>query len=275
MQPFSPRATFAAARRFVDRARWAGDLRTLRHFYRTTEGLQRLSVRFGGGRVPFWVRGGTLDAQIASRIIRDDSEYRLPIDCEPSVIFDVGANIGAASVYFALRYPEARIFAFEPLPENLDVLHRNLEPFGERVTIVPMGLGNRSGTFTYRYSGDSLNPGGGAFRGVGCDADRSVRLPVTTIADVCRTSDIDHVDVLKLDAQGAEHAVLQGMSRAMLARVEVVIGELHGVEDWALCQLLDRSHRIGLHKRLDRARCPFVATRRAQPVASYRLSQAA
>lgn len=274
MPSFSPQAALAATRQFIDRARWAGDLRTLRHFYRTTEGPQRLSIRFGGDRVPFWVRGGTLDAQVASQIIRDDSECRLPVESEPSVIFDVGANIGAASVYFALRYPNARVFAFEPLPEHLDVLHRNLEPFGERATIVPMGLGDRPGMFPYRYADDPLTFGGGMLQRAD-HAPRPVRLPTTTIADVCRTSGIDRIDVLKVGTSGADLALLRGMPRAMLGRVEVVVGTLRGDDAWPVCQLLERSHDVGLSKRLGEVRHSFVAVRRPQPVASYRLAEAA
>src|SRR6266481_9024844 len=35
---------------------------------------------------------------------------------EPRIIYDIGANIGIASLYFAIRYPRARFYGFEPLP---------------------------------------------------------------------------------------------------------------------------------------------------------------
>jgi FkbM family methyltransferase len=268
--PVHPRtfATLHRLRHLVRRARWAGDLRTLRRLYRPTPGLQPLTIRFAGQRCRFWVRGGTIDASLAEMIIREDSEYRLPVDLAPGVIFDAGANIGATSVYFALRYPNARIFAFEPLPENLDVLHRNLEPFSDRATIIPMGLGERPGTFTYHYSDDPYNLGGGTFYRIGCDRQRSVRLPVTTIADVCQRLEIDRIDLLKLDAEGAEFDILRGMSPDMLGEVRAIVGELHSVRDWDACRLLDPTHQLGMSKRFDRACYPFVAIRRPTPPAS-------
>ncbi len=67
------------------------------------------------------VRGGTLDAAIFEQILCDGSEYRLPGEIEPEIIFDIGANIGASAVYFAARYPEVKVYCFEPLPEDVDV----------------------------------------------------------------------------------------------------------------------------------------------------------
>lgn len=251
------------ARLFAHRARWAGDVRTLRRLYRPQPGLQRITARVAGVKQPFWVRGGTMDATIAELVLCDASEYRVPVDIEPEVICDVGANIGATSVYFALRYPNARIVCFEPLPENLDVLHRNLAPFADRVTIVPAGLGARPGTFTYHYSDDPANLGGGTFCGIGCDAMRSVKLPVTTLADALRACGVDKIDLLKLDAEGAEHGILLGTRRDVLANVEVVIGELHGVNDWEVCELLSGTHQLSMNKALGRSCFPFVAVRKS------------
>ncbi len=40
-------------------------------------------------------------------------------------ILDLGANIGASAVWFAVRYPDARIAAFEPHPDNYRLLEQN------------------------------------------------------------------------------------------------------------------------------------------------------
>src|ERR1700761_5069168 len=43
------------------------------------------------------------------------------------LIIDAGANIGAASLYFAATFPRARIIAIEPVRENYDMLVRNTQ----------------------------------------------------------------------------------------------------------------------------------------------------
>ena len=51
------------------------------------------------------------------------------------VVVDVGANIGVASLYFLTRRPDAVVYAFEPVPANLETLERNLAPFRDRVRL--------------------------------------------------------------------------------------------------------------------------------------------
>jgi FkbM family methyltransferase len=256
------RAAFHA-RQLLHRLRWTADWASLWRCYRSVPGVQRLRVRFGGRVYPLHVRGGTLDLAIAQQIFCKDSEYRLPVDVSPRVIFDIGANIGAAALYFAARYPEAQIHCFEPLPDNLELLERNLAPFGSRVRIIPKGLGEREGVFSYCFSDDPRNFGGGTFQQVGCDPRRRIELPVTTLAAYCQAEGIDRIDVMKLDVEGAEYAVLRGVPADLRASIGVIVGELHGVEDWALCQLLSPTHELTLSKRLGRSCYPFTAVRRS------------
>ena len=51
-----------------------------------------------------------------------------------NIILDVGTNIGAASVFFALNYPGANIFSFEPITKNLNLLIMFLlkKPIGKK-----------------------------------------------------------------------------------------------------------------------------------------------
>jgi len=248
---------------FVHRAKWSGDLMTLFQFYRSGAGERVVRARFNGGIYSLHVRGGTLDAAIFEQIVCEGSEYRLPIDLQPKVIFDVGANIGAAAVYFAARYPQAKVYCFEPLPENLDLLRRNVSAFGDRVMVVPMGLGDTEGTFEYRPSDDPTNFGGGTFHSVGCADSDPLKLPVTTLAKFCREHPIEKIDVMKIDTEGAEWSVLSGMSPKMLAGISVLLGELHGIDDGKMIQVLSTTHELGYDKPLGRSCYPFWAVKRS------------
>jgi FkbM family methyltransferase len=250
---------------FVHRAKWSADLRTLGQFYRSGSGACAIRARFRGDVYSLHVRGGTLDAAIFEQVLCGGSEYRLPVDIQPKVIFDVGANIGAAAVYFAARYPEAKVYCFEPLPENIELLRKNVAPFGDRVTVIPVGLGETPGSFTYRLSDDPANFGGGTFHNVGCADGDTVELPVTTLTDFCREQRIDKIDVMKIDTEGAEASIIAGTPPALLADVQVVLGELHGVDDWKVMQALTPTHDLAYEKPIGRSCYPFWAVRKAEP----------
>ena len=253
------------AKQLVHRAKWSADQGTLLQFYRNTPGERQVHARFNGQRYTLHVRGGTLDAAIFEQILCDGSEYRLPVDTQPSVIFDIGANIGASAVYFAARYPQARVYCFEPLPQNIELLRKNVAAFGDRVTVVPMGLGESPGSFEYRKSDDPANFGGGTFHNVGCDAESdTIQLPVTTLTVFCKEYQIDRVDVMKIDTEGAECSVLKGAPTALLANVHVLLGELHSVDDWEVFQMLTPTHELSYEKPVGRSCYPFWAVKKAQ-----------
>lgn len=105
--------------------------------------VRRMSIR--GVSHPIWLRPATSDWLVMEKIFID-LEYSLsrwPAHehaiqaCYESalehgqlpVIIDAGAHIGLASLWFATRFPRARIFAVEPAPENLEILRRNASPY--------------------------------------------------------------------------------------------------------------------------------------------------
>ena len=94
------------------------------------------------------------------RIVRDvlvDESYSSPLGSNPAVIFDVGANIGLASVWFASRFPNSLIVALEPESRQLyTLLEANSSPYGNIQPVAApfgvrrdsSGLGIRPATLT-------------------------------------------------------------------------------------------------------------------------------
>ena len=52
------------------------------------------------------------------------SEYFFPNQLNPKIIFDIGGNIGITAVYLASIFPDAKIYTFEPLPDNFEILKK-------------------------------------------------------------------------------------------------------------------------------------------------------
>src|SRR5690606_25170698 len=61
-------------------------------------------------------------------------------------ILDIGANIGIMTYHLSTRFPQTKIHAFEPMPDNLDVLKRITQKYALKNVIVhPYALGETSG----------------------------------------------------------------------------------------------------------------------------------
>ena len=72
------------------------------------------------------------DAHVWTQVLVD-AEYSFATklgDWQPKTILDAGANIGLASTFFALHFPNATIVAVEPDPGNFKMLEINTMRFG-------------------------------------------------------------------------------------------------------------------------------------------------
>src|SRR6185369_12585741 len=58
-----------------------------------------------------------------------DREYDFPLEKKPETILDAGANVGFASVFFAQKFPTAKIVAIEPEASNFALLKKNSSPY--------------------------------------------------------------------------------------------------------------------------------------------------
>jgi FkbM family methyltransferase len=140
-------------------------------------------------------------------------------------IIDAGASTGLFTVAAAVRYPEARIHAFEPSPRQRILLARNvrLNRVVARVTVWPLGLWEAEGTLAFRTHGSmssfaavSMLPAGLAF---------GERARVTTLDEWAGGM---VVDLIKMDIEGAELEALAG-ARGVLARdhPDVIVQAYH------------------------------------------------
>lgn len=118
-------------------------------------------------------------------------------------ILDGGANIGISSIFFQQRYPDARITAYEADPAIAGVLRHNLDAFGfTAVEVKPAALWVNAGEVEFCQEGGMS---GRVPKGEG-DAVRRVHVPAVRLRDELAR---EPVELLKLDIEGAETAVLQ------------------------------------------------------------------
>ena len=145
-------------------------------------------------------------------------------------VFDVGANVGEWAETACRALPTARVHAFEIAPATATVLAARLAPLRERVVVNPLGLGDSEGTVTiFSDPADStatstvplalsFNPGMTRPK----EPERASGRITTGDAYLAQHG-IASVDLLKIDVEGAEKAVLEGFSNALVeGRVRMI-----------------------------------------------------
>lgn len=64
---------------------------------------------------------------------------------ESGIILDIGANIGIMTYHLAKKFPQQTIFAIEPMPDNLTILHKIIKRFKlNNVKVLPIAVGNEN-----------------------------------------------------------------------------------------------------------------------------------
>ena len=143
-------------------------------------------------------------------------------------IIDAGANVGYTAVWFAERYPTARIIAIEPEAENFEILCANV---AHEPRIIPLCAAlTPAGVPPQRVVTAVQDSSPAAFQTV--DADSSTDSDLSTAVDAVDMDSllerfgIEHLDLLKMDIEGAEKAVFADCTD-WIDRVEAIIVEVH------------------------------------------------
>jgi len=148
-------------------------------------------------------------------------------------VFDVGANIGYISLMAAkLAGESGKVYAFEALPENAARLRENirLNQLSERIRVFEGAVAGNSGktSFLVHESGAMGKAAGSAGR----DDAYSITLEVPSVSldDFVYKMRNPVPDVIKMDIEGGEGQVLNGMRRLLSESAPVLLIELHGKE---------------------------------------------
>ena len=174
-----------------------------------------------GIRYPVQIRLRTTDPRTYEETLLK-GEYAFDLPLSPKTIVDAGANIGMASIYFAHRYPEAKIIAIEAEASNYALLARNVMPY-PAITPVHAALWNRDG----QISVGEPNPETGAFGKWGFVAHEGPGASVRaiTMQTLMEEMGIPSIDLAKIDIEGAEHEVFE--DTGWLTGIVCVMIELH------------------------------------------------
>jgi FkbM family methyltransferase len=138
----------------------------------------------------------TISSRWVSKAILAGHTYPcLPFVDDVQVVADVGANCGAASVYFARHYPDATVHSFEPGSEPRAILERNAAPY-PNVRVHPIGL-HRVDDVLPLYKGRGGDTILGSIFRRDINADESEPVQLRAAGDWAAEHGIERIDVLE------------------------------------------------------------------------------
>jgi FkbM family methyltransferase len=143
---------------------------------------------------------------------------------EPGMVFlDLGANIGYFTMMAAVMVgPQGQVLAFEPAPANCDLIRKSVAENGvDNVRLFPVAVSDRAGEVAIDAGAGQSNS-----RIMELSAATEGRQIVRTVRIDDTLDDLERLDVVKIDIEGAEPLALRGMKDLLAAFRPVIVLEL-------------------------------------------------
>lgn len=172
-------------------------------------------------KFPILLRNNTTDITVFYQVFLAQS-YNLNYGLNPKTIIDCGANIGLSAVYFANRFPEAKIIAIEPEASNYKLLESNTKKYNN-IFCVESGVWNKSTNLIIKEKG----LGNWGFVVEEVPYSNKETIPAISINDILERYGIEEIDILKIDIEGSEKEVFEENFEKWLGKTKVLIIELH------------------------------------------------
>ena len=148
---------------------------------------------------------------------REDYACRAPL----RTVVDIGANIGLAALWFLTRDPQAHVYSFEPLPQNVERLTANTASFADRLTVRPVAVGLADGPVTFGWEET------GRYGGIGLALDNRLTVDCVEVNAALRAilAERGVIDVLKVDVEGLEIDLIRALAPDVRAKIRLIYAE--------------------------------------------------
>lgn len=187
---------------------------------------------FSGRTVELNLRANSSDVDVFMQVFRDlvyfDVAQLLQGKEHELRIIDAGSNVGLTSLYLKSLFPSAHIAALEPEPVNFQLLSRCVTNNGlENVTLFNQGLWSHD---TRLVENRNFRDGEAwSFALTESEGQTDDGIPVTSLGTLLKSTGWERVDLLKIDIEGAEAALLRDRSflETVRDKVSLLCIEVH------------------------------------------------
>lgn len=170
-------------------------------------------------------------------------------------ILDIGANIGIMTASLARRFSNAKVFAFEPIPNNIEALEKVIKHYKlQNVTLFKTALGEEKGELKMilpvinnaKMQGLShvveYNNAGATEKGV------QYTVPVLKLDDIAEITTASAITAIKIDVENFEYYVLKGGEGVLRKHMPLIYCELWNNDRSKLCMnyLTGMGYRIAI-----------------------------
>ena len=157
-------------------------------------------------------------------------------------VLDIGANRCYASIYFAQKDWVKDVYAFELVPQTVEIAQKNLElnpKYSSKIKLYPFGLGKENTTVTIEMlpHRDGCNTIENNFfdnympqeHGKGIPQVCEIKKTSEVISKIVEENSLENI-IFKIDAEGAEYDIIEDLSEnypQIFDKIAILVGDTH------------------------------------------------
>ena len=170
----------------------------------------------------FFLRQGTSDTTVYREIFIDNCYQKSVANIsEKSTVIDLGAHIGIFSMYCNQKC--GQVYAYEAHPENFALAQKNIENKNiQNIKINNLAVWSTSGEKIFISDSEDTRTGEHTI-----NTDKGFEVKSISLEDIFLQNNINNCDLLKIDVEGAEYAILFSASDTIFEKIDLIFMEYH------------------------------------------------
>jgi len=167
-------------------------------------------------------RQGTSDTTVYKEIFIDNCyEKSLANIKENSVVIDIGAHIGIFSMYCSPKCKQ--VFSYEAHPENFSLAQKNIKNKNiNNIKIENLAVWSKSNEKIFISDSEETRTGEHTI-----NKEKGFEVETISLEDIFLKNNIQRCDLLKIDVEGAEYAILFSAPDIIFEKIESISMEYH------------------------------------------------
>lgn len=142
------------------------------------------------------------------------------------VVIDIGANVGFFSIVAWYKLPAAKILAYEPIARNFKILQKNIEGISPSQLLVHhAAVSDVAGEIVLKFNDQAITTSASLLTNSAGSTEEKVRS--TTLAAIFDENNLQKVDLLKMDCEGAEYCIVYNSPAELFERINCIAMETH------------------------------------------------
>lgn len=191
------------------------------------EGSTTLRLFHGGTII---IRNNLWDAQIVKEVFLERTYTRNLVLRPSPIIIDVGGYIGDFALFSVLCLGAEKVFVYEPVAENYEILSKNIQNNHAEDKIVPfleaVGYSKQISLNIEKSACGQIHVSEFFYPGA---EHRTVK--TTTLSEILSANQLSRVDLLKIDCEGGEYKIIENMTPQDFERINAIVLEHHDIVD--------------------------------------------